>query len=323
MDFDLEQAIDAFCSRISVARSQDDAIRQEVASHLRAKVDYYLNKRQLTEQEAFVLASQTMGDPNQFAVEMRGVHRTERVAGQAFSLLSVFGMMMFIHGISKVLFFWEHSFLLTPELRDKDPEYVFVPILQLISYAIPISVVWLFGKIVKGYGTGTLAEWVRKNASLVTVLSLLITFGLYSWILVSSNTGVGHPAISHQNSFVPSATSHVTFAVNPLIPPIFYYRVITAIQGIYLGVLTYLTCWLYSYVNKGVFDNLKVAALPFVCIAFYWSIGSILLHPQYAVGVTPHSYEVSLLYSSGYGLTCLVGWMTYKSTYAPSVTHLP
>ena len=311
MEFDLEQAIDAFCSRISVARSQDDAIRQEVASHLRAKVDYYLNKRQLTEQEAFVLASQTMGDPNQFVTEMRGVHRTERVAGQAFSLLSVFALMMFIHGISKTLYFWGYSSLISSTLKEPLFDHSSDLILQLISYAIPISIVWLYGRVVKGCSTGTLVEWVRKNTSLLTTLSLVVTIGLYGWVLVSVYTGAGHQAIPHKGSFVVPSASHVIPAVVPVISPMLWFHVLTALYGLYLGVLTYLSCWLYSHENKCVYDDLKVLAIPFACIALYWSLGSIVPQHQYA-GVTYHSHESLLLSSSGYGLTCLVGWMAFK-----------
>ena len=302
MDFDLQQAIDAFCGRITVAHSQDDAIRQEVASHLRAKVDYYLNKRQLTEQEAFVLASQTMGDPDQFVVEMRGVHRTERVAGQAFSLLSVFGLMMFILVVSKLLVSLGKSFSIPLTPTDMHFWFAFDTVLFLISYAVPISVVWLFGKVVKGYGKGILAGWIRKHASLLTTIAFVVAASLFAYLLVLNS-------FAAKQAVDPSVWKTVDFRI------IWLLSISTFVfKSLFPGILAYLACWLTSFSNK----SFKAALVTFACamllgfiqsIAFLPFIGDAILKevPWFLVII----FKMNVM-ALCWGIACLLGWLTFR-----------
>lgn len=302
MDFDLEQAIDAFCSHISVARSQDDAIRQEVASHLRAKVDYYLNKRQLTEQEAFVLASQTMGDPNQFAAEMRDVHRTERVTGQAFSLLSVFALMMFILEVSKLLRALDESFsiLLTPT----DMHFVFAldTVLFLISYAVPISVVWLFGKVVKGYGKGILAGWIRKHASLLTTIAFVVATSLFAYLLVL-NSFAAKPVADPSVLKTVDARIYLLLSISTF-----------AFKFLFKGILAYLACWLISFNNK----SFKAAFVTFACamvLGFIHEMAFLSFSGDSIPKEAPWFLVAVITMSAmalSWGIACLLGWLVFR-----------
>lgn len=294
MSFELQQAIDEFCAGISVARSQDEAIRQEVASHLRAKVDYYLEKRQLTEQEAFILASQSMGDPKAFVEELRGVHRVDRVAGQAFGLVSVLGMILFVQ-ISEWMLSVLGDRLVAVSLADNAPLwYLFKIAWFLTSCAVPVGAVMLFGKMFNGYGSGTPAARVRRNvASLVATGALVVAVGAYgySWYdLVWRGM-------------------HGQYPRNPW----FEYSLISLNQ-LFFGVMAYLACWLAYAEDKRTSDNLKAALTPLG--AWVLTLGVIFVAgyargANYSSSFSLASCAPLLLWAFPMALACLGGWLAF------------
>lgn len=94
MIFDLDQAIADYCSKLKVTDSQDDAIREEVASHLREKVDHYVRANRLSEREAFLLAKDSVGDLSFCEGELREVYKSDCVVDGTVRALPVAGLLL-------------------------------------------------------------------------------------------------------------------------------------------------------------------------------------------------------------------------------------
>ncbi len=197
MSFDLDKAIDDFCKKVEVTESLDQSIRDELASHLREKVEYYLNKRQLTEEEAFRLASQSLGETAEIAARFRSVHGTERAVSQAGRLLYVFVLVLNVHLV---------AILLRGLIIGR-----FGGILNSVSLSHPgvnLSIVvctWMIGMVYIACGLiaayiayardrsdrGQLSHLIRNHLSLPVMLAITLI------LLVAGNVGIGLRFLSY------------------------------------------------------------------------------------------------------------------------------
>jgi heme/copper-type cytochrome/quinol oxidase subunit 3 len=97
MKFELEQAIADFCNQLHITESKDEAIREEIASHLREKVAFFVRSESFNEEEAFARATDAVGDPQAYVSELRHVYQRERMVDRAGRILPIGGVVMLAH----------------------------------------------------------------------------------------------------------------------------------------------------------------------------------------------------------------------------------
>lgn len=241
MAFDLDQAIRDYCEQIHVAESQDAAIREELASHLRQKVDYYLNKGRLSEEEAFVLAKQTVGDPSEFLCGLRSVHRSDRVRGFLLRDLGTIGLLVVVDGtagtggmaIDRAM---NQALYVTPTL---------LPLGQLTSLIVQVCIYlavahYVFGFVCSAYsrlsvnriGLMTVPPYVQAIVSLLVICFLCV---LFSVLVQSIVTALSDPRAGNLYIFSDFQNMHTlqffVHIVNQAILTLLAFRLVTLYRG--------------------------------------------------------------------------------------------
>jgi hypothetical protein len=85
------ERIRALCGQISVARTIDEEIRQELYSHMEDKfLGYLRGEEKITEEEAFILVREHFGKPEQIRALLEEVYREEDTVGFFRKLGAIF-----------------------------------------------------------------------------------------------------------------------------------------------------------------------------------------------------------------------------------------
>jgi hypothetical protein len=324
MSFNLEGAINEYAKRISVTHSLDPAIREEFASHLREKVDYYLGKRQLTAEEAFRLAVQTIGDPETFVPALQQVHAGRRIADQSIGLFDAGVLVLAAYETPSVImeFIGSITSYIAPNIMQhalKTPVFIAVRVLVCVLCA------WLAYKFVVVLRTRSEG---KSGLFLTRLSSLGLRMSLVVWLCAAVLIHIGQ--IGYYN----------IIRLVPVVPPIhrfpqrheiadFVYAFVSCyvILALFVGLLAYLACRVVSLDDRRPFHAARAAFVPVAALLAFKAgllaisfASHVLLGLALGVGIGPYSTTMgsgvfvagSLRMLAVSAVSCALGWLAFE-----------